>query len=256
MAGILAAIRLREAGCDDVVSSIEKADRLGGTWRENSYPGLSCDVPSHLYSYSFAPNPEWTHRFSPGPEILAYFQNVARRWKIDALIRYRREVDDESDRQRDPHAGAESGAAGLRDDPQLVAPFIEEALRLESPFRYHLRHATRTTEVYGVQIAAGSTVLLFWGAANRDPAEYERPDEVVFDRPVPRHHLAFGRGIHFCLGAPLGRLEAEIVLTQLLARTEHFTLDPDRPPARVNSLMVRRFDTLPLVVQASRMAPK
>ncbi len=142
--------------------------------------------------------------------------------------------------------------ARLRDEPQLVAPFVEEALRLESPFRYHLRHATRATEVHGVRIAAGSTVLLFWGAANRDPAKYDRPDDVVLDRPAPKHHLAFGRGIHFCVGAPLARLEAEIVLTRLLARTEHFALDPDHPPARVNSLMVRRFSALPLVAKASR----
>jgi cation diffusion facilitator CzcD-associated flavoprotein CzcO len=91
MAGILAAIRLREAGFGDVVV-YEKADRLGGTWRENTYPGLSCDVPSHFYSYSFALNPEWTHRYSPGPEILAYFEDVARRWEVDPLIRYGREV--------------------------------------------------------------------------------------------------------------------------------------------------------------------
>jgi cation diffusion facilitator CzcD-associated flavoprotein CzcO len=91
MAGILAAIKLREAGCHDVVV-YEKADRLGGTWRENTYPGLSCDVPSHFYSYSFAPNPEWTHRFSPGPEILAYFEDVARRFGVDALVRCGREV--------------------------------------------------------------------------------------------------------------------------------------------------------------------
>ncbi len=139
----------------------------------------------------------------------------------------------------------------LRDDPRLVLPFIEEALRLESPFRYHMRHATRATEVQGVPIAAGSTVLLFWGAANRDPAEYDRPDDVVLDRPTPKHHLAFGRGIHFCVGAPLARLEAEVVLTRLLARTESFALDPDRPPTRVSSLMVHRFETLPLLANSA-----
>ena len=114
-----------------------------------------------------------------------------------------------------------------------------------------MRHATQATEVHGVPIAAGSTVLLFWGAANRDPAEYERPDEVMLDRAAPKHHLAFGRGIHFCVGAPLARLEAQIVLTRLLARTEYFTLDPDRPPARVDSLMVRRFSTLPVMAKSS-----
>src|SRR5262245_44457180 len=91
MAGILAACKLREAGYDDVVV-YEKADRLGGTWRENTYPGLSCDVPSHFYSYSFALNPEWSHRFSPGPEILAYLEQVARHRGVDRLIRCNREV--------------------------------------------------------------------------------------------------------------------------------------------------------------------
>jgi cation diffusion facilitator CzcD-associated flavoprotein CzcO len=92
MSGILAAITLREAGIQDV-AVYEKADRLGGTWRENTYPGLTCDVPSHLYSYSFAPNPEWSLRFAPGPEIEAYFEDVARRYGVDRLIRYGTEID-------------------------------------------------------------------------------------------------------------------------------------------------------------------
>jgi len=91
MSGILAAIRLQEAGLEDF-AIYEKADRLGGTWRENTYPGLACDVPSHLYSYSFAPNPEWSRRFSPGPEILAYLEDVARRFGVEPRIRYGREV--------------------------------------------------------------------------------------------------------------------------------------------------------------------
>ena len=78
MAGVLAAIKLKEAGLSDF-TVYEKADRLGGTWWENTYPGLSCDVPSHLYCYSFALNPEWSHLFSPGDEIQAYFERVARR---------------------------------------------------------------------------------------------------------------------------------------------------------------------------------
>jgi cation diffusion facilitator CzcD-associated flavoprotein CzcO len=91
MAGILAAIKLQEAGFSDV-TVYEKADRLGGTWRENTYPGIACDVPSHLYSYSFAPNPEWTHVFSPGAEIWDYLDDVARRHGVDGLIRYDTEV--------------------------------------------------------------------------------------------------------------------------------------------------------------------
>jgi Cytochrome P450 len=68
------------------------------------------------------------------------------------------------------------------------------------------------------------------------------------DRRVPRHHLAFGRGIHFCVGAPLARLEGRIVLRQLLEQTSSVTLDPERPPRWVDSLMVRRHERLPMRV--------
>ena len=91
MAGILAAIRLREAGIRDVVI-YEKADSYGGTWRENTYPGIACDVPSHLYSYSFEPNPDWSHRFSPGQEIRQYLEAVARRNGLESATRFGEEV--------------------------------------------------------------------------------------------------------------------------------------------------------------------
>jgi cation diffusion facilitator CzcD-associated flavoprotein CzcO len=91
MAGILSAVKLAEAGFDDVVV-YEKAERLGGTWRENTYPGVACDVPSHLYSYSFAPNSEWSHTFSPGTEIRAYLEDVAKRFGVHTRIRYGTEV--------------------------------------------------------------------------------------------------------------------------------------------------------------------
>lgn len=91
MAGILSIIKLREAGIEDV-TIYEKGDAFGGTWRENTYPGLSCDVPSHLYSYSFQPNTEWSHRFSPGPEIRAYFEDVATRHGLHDDTRLGEEV--------------------------------------------------------------------------------------------------------------------------------------------------------------------
>jgi phytoene dehydrogenase-like protein len=74
-AGLGMAIRLREAGIEDFVV-LEKADDVGGTWRDNRYPGCACDVPSHLYSFSFAPNPEWTSTFSPQPEIWDYLRGA------------------------------------------------------------------------------------------------------------------------------------------------------------------------------------
>src|SRR5689334_15658205 len=84
MSGILAAIKLREAGYDDIVI-YERAKNVGGTWHYNTYPGLTCDVPSHVYRYSFEPNPDWSRHFSPGPEIQAYFENVARKYDVSKL---------------------------------------------------------------------------------------------------------------------------------------------------------------------------
>ena len=87
MAGILSAIKLTQAGLTDF-TIYEKADRVGGTWRENTYPGLSCDVPSHLYSYSFALSPDWSRQFSPGPEIQAYFERVAEEHGVVDRVRF------------------------------------------------------------------------------------------------------------------------------------------------------------------------
>ncbi|SDJ26693.1 NAD(P)-binding Rossmann-like domain-containing protein [Ferrimonas sediminum] len=75
MTGILTAIKLRQARITDLVI-LEKRAGLGGAWRENRYPGVACDVPSHFYSYSFAPNPDWRRRFAGGEEIQAYFERV------------------------------------------------------------------------------------------------------------------------------------------------------------------------------------
>jgi cation diffusion facilitator CzcD-associated flavoprotein CzcO len=90
-AGIGAAIRLQQAGFDDYIV-LERADDVGGTWRDNSYPGCACDVPSHLYSFSFAPNPEWTRSFSPQPEIWAYLRRVADEHGVTERTRFGAEV--------------------------------------------------------------------------------------------------------------------------------------------------------------------
>jgi len=138
----------------------------------------------------------------------------------------------------------------LRVEPELVPTFIEEALRLESPFRFLMRHAPHGTSLGGVDIPAGTTVLLFWGAANRDAEQFDEPDDVRLDRPAPRHHLAFGRGIHHCVGAPLARLEARVVLTKLLERTDTFSLDGDQMPRWFDGLQVRRHEYLPIALRA------
>src|SRR5438874_9352458 len=81
MSGILAGVRLRESGEDDFII-YEKRDKLGGTWRDNRYPGLTCDVPAHCYTYSFAPNPEWSQFYALGPEIQRYFEDVTDEFHI------------------------------------------------------------------------------------------------------------------------------------------------------------------------------
>jgi cation diffusion facilitator CzcD-associated flavoprotein CzcO len=87
MSGICVAALLLRAGITDVVL-LEKGSRLGGTWRDNTYPGIACDVPSRFYQFTFARNPDWTHRYSPGEEILAYFEKVARDTGVADRVRF------------------------------------------------------------------------------------------------------------------------------------------------------------------------
>jgi cation diffusion facilitator CzcD-associated flavoprotein CzcO len=91
MSGICMAVKLQDAGIDSF-TIFEKADDVGGTWRDNTYPGLTCDVPSRYYSYSFRPNPDWSHLLPPGPEIQAYFQRVADERGIRRHIRFGADV--------------------------------------------------------------------------------------------------------------------------------------------------------------------
>jgi cytochrome P450 len=138
----------------------------------------------------------------------------------------------------------------LRERPHDVDVFVEEALRLESPFRQMMRSVPHDTTLGGVDVVAGSTVLLLFAAANRDPAQYQHPDVVDLERGSPRHHLAFGHGIHYCVGAALARIEARAVLNSVLAQTRHFALDRQHAPQWVDSLLVRRHQQLPITATA------
>jgi len=91
MTGILLVIKLREAGITDI-TLLEKRETVGGTWRENTYPGVACDVPGHAYTYSFAPNPEWSSLFAPGREIQQYFVDVFHRFGVDRCTRFNEAV--------------------------------------------------------------------------------------------------------------------------------------------------------------------
>jgi cytochrome P450 family 150 subfamily A5 len=109
--------------------------------------------------------------------------------------------------------------AQLREDPALIPGFVEEALRIESPVKGDFRLARVPAVVGGVDIAAGTTVMVLNGAANRDPRRFADPAEFKVDRANAREHLTFGRGIHSCPGGPLARAEARVSIERLLART-------------------------------------
>ncbi len=134
----------------------------------------------------------------------------------------------------------------LRAQPKLIPAFLEEMLRLDSPFRGHYRHAVSDTTLGDVRVPAGSHVMLVWGAANRDPAAYPDPDSIDITRPRGRSHLAFGGGVHLCLGSALARAEGAAAIEALLARTRRIALVPDAAPVRLPSVFVRRHLSLPL----------
>lgn len=133
----------------------------------------------------------------------------------------------------------------LRAKPELLGAFVEEVLRYEPPFRGHYRHVVHDTTLGGVDLPAGSRLLLLWGAANRDPSHFDAPDEFRLDRSSAKSHLSFGKGTHFCVGAALARLEALVVLRHLLHNTANITAGDTGP--WLPSLLVRRLAHLELV---------
>src|SRR3954452_20045919 len=92
-AGLCMAIKLREHGEPDFLV-VERGPDVGGTWRDNTYPGAACDVPSQLYSFSFAPNPRWSRSFSPQPEIQSYIQAVAEQYGVLDRFRFNAELEE------------------------------------------------------------------------------------------------------------------------------------------------------------------
>ena len=115
----------------------------------------------------------------------------------------------------------------LRNERELIPEFVEEALRMESPVKADFRLARRTTTVGGVEIKAGTPVMLLNGAANRDPRRFECPEEFRIRRPNSREHVAFGRGHHSCPGGPLARVEARVSLERILDRMRDIRLSEE-----------------------------
>jgi cytochrome P450 family 144 len=135
----------------------------------------------------------------------------------------------------------------VRQNPELLSTFIEEALRFEAPFRGHYRHVWRDTTLGGVKVPANAHLLLMWGAANRDPAHFEAPNEFRLDRSDAKGHVTFGKGVHFCVGAALARLEARVVLGKLLKRTTW--IEAADVGEWLPSILVRRLERLHLAVR-------
>ncbi|OBF95015.1 cytochrome [Mycobacterium sp. 852002-51152_SCH6134967] len=135
----------------------------------------------------------------------------------------------------------------VRAHPEFLGAFLEEVLRYEPPFRGHYRHVVTDTTLCGVELPAHSRLLLLWGAANRDPSHFDDPDEFRLDRPAGKNHITFGKGAHFCVGAALARLEARIVLGQLLERTSK--IEVAEIGRWLPSLLVRRLERLELACE-------
>ena len=113
----------------------------------------------------------------------------------------------------------------LRQNPDGIPVFIEEALRMHSPTKVDFRLVRKSTTLGGAQLKAGTIVMLCLGAANRDPRKFDDPHDFRPDRKNVREHIAFGRGIHTCAGAPLARVEGQITVRRLLDRMRDITVD-------------------------------
>ena len=135
-------------------------------------------------------------------------------------------------------------------DPSLVEPAIEELLRLSAPVQGLARTTTRPVELHGRTIPAAKKVMLLYGSANRDPREFG-PTAEAFDvgRSIKRI-MTFSYGAHHCLGAAAARLQARVVLEELLARCPNFAVDSDASEFAAGHF-VRRYKSLPFVAEAS-----
>lgn len=189
--GIAAAVRAREAGVADLVI-LEREMRVGGVWQANSYPGLACDVPSNLYSLSFAPNPHWSRRFAPGEEIRSYLERVARDHGLQPHLRLGTEVrtaawDDETGRWRLHLAGGEVVEAELLIVAcgQLARPQIPDVPGLTdfAGPAFHSSHWDHDLDLTGLRVAVlgtGASAIQFVPAIARHTAAL-----TVFQRSAP-----------------------------------------------------------------------
>ncbi|XXX74516.1 cytochrome P450 [Sorangium sp. So ce134] len=134
--------------------------------------------------------------------------------------------------------------AAVREDPARLGDVIEETLRFDAPLLWVGRHTTAEVELGGVKLPAGAMLQLAVCSANHDEGLFSEPTAFNPCRPNAERHFSFGRGAHFCLGAPLARLEGRVALERLLARLPNLRLDPDQPLSRAKVIGFRGFDHL------------
>ena len=133
------------------------------------------------------------------------------------------------------------------EDPGLIEAAVEEGLRVEAPVNGMIRITTHPVTVGGVALPAQARLLLLFGSANRDESRFPQADQYLLNRAGQPPHLAFGRGIHYCVGAPLGRLEARIALEVLGQQLPGLRLAPSPAPEHVPNMMFRGLARLPVI---------
>jgi cytochrome P450 len=134
----------------------------------------------------------------------------------------------------------------VRADPSLVRNLVEEVLRMESPTAGLWRVVKRDTELGGVALTAGSMLMLRFAAANRDPARFEDPDRFDVARKNANSHLAFGRGIHMCVGNMLSRKEMAVAFDELLKRLDHIEITDEAALVYPPNMLLRGLSALPI----------
>ena len=144
--------------------------------------------------------------------------------------------------------------ARLRANPALLQSAIEEVLRFRTPVLMTVRFLVKDYELRGQSLKAGQRVIVWMSAANRDPQEFADPDRFDITRE-PNNHISFGLGVHFCLGAPLARLEARVAVGELLRRVPEFSRSVSGPYELVDSMLMHGIQHLPLSYDPAHVLP-
>ena len=204
-----------KVGADPLIFLKERFDQYIAERLENPRDDLMSELTQLRYKDGSVPDPDLLSR-------LARFLYGAGQDTTSRLIaRSILELAEDKDLQK-----------LMREEPGRIPDLIEEILRYDAPVKCAYRLALRKTEIAGVEVPAGTVVNVALSAASNDPKHFENPGKFDIDRPGNRDHMGFSKGLHGCLGAPLGRLEARVTLERILARTSDIRIDEEHhgPP--------------------------